>query len=359
MHAGETVALDVTGRGGVPGTGVASVVSNVTMVNPSGAGFVTVYPCRTGAPPLASSINAPARSGAVANEVIAKLGTGGQVCLFSSVDTDLLLDVTGWMPTGSALTSLAPARLLESRQAGQTVDSRFELSRRLRPGVPVELDVLARGGVPSDGVGAVVLNTTMINPSGRGFVAVYPCRAGAPPLASSLNAPNFGGAIANEVIAKLGTSNQVCVLSSVDTDLAIDVTGWLPTTSGLTSLDPARILDSRPGGQTVDRQSEPGRLVRAGETVELPVLGRGGVPQSGVTAVVLNTTMVKPAGAGFVTIFPCSTSGVPLASSMNAPKFGGTVANEVIVRLGDDDRVCLFSSVATDLLVDVTGWIAD
>lgn len=93
----------VAGRGDVPVTGVAAVVLNVTPVSPTATTFVSVYPpgsTRT----TASSVNAAAGR-TVANLVIAKLGTGGRITLFNSAGaTHLLVDVTGWMATGSAYT---------------------------------------------------------------------------------------------------------------------------------------------------------------------------------------------------------------------------------------------------------------
>src|SRR2546421_6203916 len=41
------VDLQVTGRGGIPASGVGSVALNVTVTQPAGAGFVTAYPSGT------------------------------------------------------------------------------------------------------------------------------------------------------------------------------------------------------------------------------------------------------------------------------------------------------------------------
>ena len=55
MARDTTLPLQVTGRGAVPGDATA-VVLNVTVTQPLGSGFVTVYPC--GDPrPLASNLN--------------------------------------------------------------------------------------------------------------------------------------------------------------------------------------------------------------------------------------------------------------------------------------------------------------
>ena len=90
---GNVLRVKVTGVGGVPGSGVGAVSLNVTVVDPLAAGFVTVFPC--GALPVASSLNFVAGQ-TVPNAVIAPVSVGGEVCLFSSVDTFLLADVNGW-----------------------------------------------------------------------------------------------------------------------------------------------------------------------------------------------------------------------------------------------------------------------
>jgi hypothetical protein len=95
IAAGETVRVQVTGRGGVP-AGTAGVVANVTAVFPSAPGFVTVWDC-VGDPPVASSLNY-GPGDVVPNEVIAKLSPGGELCLFTLGETDLLVDVAGLIP---------------------------------------------------------------------------------------------------------------------------------------------------------------------------------------------------------------------------------------------------------------------
>ncbi len=72
---------------------VAAVALNVTAVAPVGAGFVTVYPC--GTRPWAASVTYGAGDVA-ASAVIAPVSASGEICFFSSVDTDLVADITGW-----------------------------------------------------------------------------------------------------------------------------------------------------------------------------------------------------------------------------------------------------------------------
>jgi hypothetical protein len=117
------------------------------------------------------------------------------------------------------------------------------------------------------------------------------------------------------------------------------------------SLDPARLLDTRPTGETIDDEFDKGGQLPADGIIELDVSDRGGVPAS---AVVLNVTMIRPDGNGFVTVYPCGER--PDASSLNAPDGGGIVANEVIAKLSAEGTVCLFSSTPTNLAADVTGY---
>ena len=91
----------------------------------------------------------------------------------------------------------------------------------------------------------------------------------------------------------------------------------------------------------------------AGSVTALPVLGRGGVGGD-AGAVVLNVTVTDPQAAGFVTVFPCG-SAQPNASSLNYVA-GATVANAVVVKVGDGGQVCLFTQSATHLIADVNGY---
>ena len=84
----------MTGRSGVP-AGASAAALNVTAVDPCGAGFVTVYPCGSTAPPLASNVNYVAKE-ARPNLVVARLSSGGRACIYSMVQTDVAVDLMGW-----------------------------------------------------------------------------------------------------------------------------------------------------------------------------------------------------------------------------------------------------------------------
>ena len=244
---------------------------------------------------------------------------------------------------------LVPARLLDTRAGGQTIDGRFAGTGRRGAGSTLELPIGGRGGVPT-GAAAVVVNVTAVDALGAGFVTVYPCDAQMP-LASSLNYMS-GATIPNELVSKLSSTGTICLYTLAATDLIVDVTGWLPTTPGYTPLVPARLLDTRPGNPTIDGQYAGQGQRQLGTTLELQVSGRGGVPAD-AAAVVVNVTAVAATASGYVTVYPCDAP-MPLASSLNYTS-GATIPNELISKLSSTGTICLYTLAATDLIVDVTG----
>ena len=116
---------------------------------------------------------------------------------------------------------------------------------------------------------------------------------------------------------------------------------------------PGRVLDTRSGASTIDGTSAGVGAVRPGETLQLRIGGRAGVPADAVS-VVLNVTVTEPLAPGYVTVHACGTDR-PNASNLNYVT-GQTVANFVVARLGSDAGVCLYSFATTHLIVDVAGY---
>ena len=222
VGAGSVTEVLVAGRGGVD-VDVSAVMLNVTAVAPAAAGFLTVFPCGS-AVPGASSVNYAAGD-VVPNAVLAKVGGGGKVCVFSLAETDLVVDVNGFVPAGGSPVSVVPARVFESRVGEVTVDGVLAGGGRVGAGSVTEVLVAGRGGVDVD-VSAVMLNVTAVAPAAAGFLTVFPCGS-AVPGASSVNYA-AGDVVPNAVLAKVGGGGKVCVFSLAETDLVVDVNGFVP-----------------------------------------------------------------------------------------------------------------------------------
>jgi trimeric autotransporter adhesin len=346
-NAGSTYELTVTDRGGVSAD-ASAVALNVTAVESTGDGYVTVFPCGSDQP-TASNLNF--ETGAVVpNAVIAKVGVAGKVCLFVSAATHLVVDVDGYFPPSTHLHALNPARVLDTRLGPTTFDGQQQGVGVLGAGSTTAVQITGRASVPSDAT-AVVLNVTVTNPQAPGFATVFPC--GAPtPNASTINY-DVGSTVANMTVSKIGVGGTVCIYTSQESDLVVDVAGYFPLGSSYSALVPARLMDTRSSGPTIDGQFADVGARKAGEVTDLKAVNRGGVPESAGT-VVLNITVTEPAAAGFITVYPCGVD-TPLASHLNF-EAGATVANAVVVKVGADGKVCLFSSKSTELIVDVTGF---
>lgn len=349
---GATIAVPVAGRGGVPASGASAVVLNVTITEPTAETFLTVFPSGT-TRPLASNLNALAKK-TVPNLVVAKLGADGKVAVYNNVGTShVIYDVMGWFSdstgaAGARFSSLTPARIVDTRVGTGGFSAPVGATATISP------TVIGVGGVPASGVSAVVLNVTVTQPTAESFLTVFPSGA-ARPLASNLNFV-AGRSVPNLVMAKVGADGKVSVYNHAGTtDVILDVVGWFgavgaDTGDRFNSLSPTRILDTRSG---TGGFSAP---VGAGGTISPTVTGVGGVPASGVSAVVLNVTVTEPtASEGFLTVFP-SGAVRPLASNLNFVA-GQTVPNLVMAKVGADGKVSVFNNLGTSHVVfDLVGW---
>ena len=127
-----------------------------------------------------------------------------------------------------------------------------------------------------------------------------------------------------------------------------------PVTSAFSPLTPARILDTRPGQLDSDGHNT---ALGPGQTIEVTVTGVGGVPASGVGAVVLDLTATEPSAAGYLGVFPANEA-MPAASSLNFAA-GQTIANMVTAKVSADGKVKIYNGAGTTHVVaDVAGWFS-
>ncbi|MDE9365223.1 putative Ig domain-containing protein [Luteipulveratus sp. YIM 133132] len=222
----------------------------------------------------------------------------------------------------------------------RTVDTRVGRgASRLVAGVSVAVPVGLDSWVPADAK-AVVLNVTVLSAAQSGWLSLVPSGASS----ASGSAVNFpaGQAVPNQVIVRPGSAGAVDVTASTAADLLIDVVGYVEKDALVEPLDSARVLDTRPSA-----------AVSAGETRQVPVAGKGGVPASGVAAVIVNLTAVSTS-SGWLTAYPTGQTR-PSSSTLNYA--GATRAAMAVLKVGSDGSFSVYSSASTHLLVDVIGWV--
>ena len=192
--------------------------------------------------------------------------------------------------------------------------------------------------VPSD-VTALVLNLAVTEATGGGYITLYPC-ASTRPLSAAINF-TAGETKANLVDVMFRTDSVLCLWSNVDSHAVVDLQGF-HSTSGSGRLVPrtaVRLVDTRPTD-----------ALEAGQVLQIPVIGDGKA-RAGTTTVALNVAVDDPQRAGFLTVYPCGTNR-PWAANLNFSA-GRTISNEVMVQPGADGMVCVFTTAATQLVVDL------
>jgi hypothetical protein len=284
----------------------------------------------------------------IPNAVTVKVGTGGKIDLYQSGPgtAQVIVDVAGYFLSGDvsaagAFTGITPARILDSRTTG----GRFA-SNETR-----DLTILGAGGVPPTNVSAVVLNVTVTETTANGYLTVFPSGT-SKPVASNLNwAP--GVTIPNLVTVKVGGNGKISIYEAGagTAQVVVDVAGYYlggtPTLPGtFVALSPERVLDTRTS-----------RPVPAAGDLTLAILGKATIPATGVSAVVINTTVTETRAGGHLTVYP-GTSPLPATSNLNWSGAGATIPNLVTVQVGTDGTIKFHngSGGTTQVVADITGY---
>lgn len=343
LRAGQDVRIRIAGQGSVP-AGATAVSANFIVVNPTTSGHLTVYPCG-GSRPLAATLNYGAGRD-VANQAMIALGASGEICVSSHSDADLVIDVNGAFSSGAAqkATAVTPTRLLDTR-------SGLGGHGRVGIGQTIELAVRGFAGVPGDAT-AVAMNLTAVDPATGGFVTAYPC--GSRPVVSNLNTSPLETR-PNSVVVSLSGTGSVCLYTTVDTDLVVDVNGYFTGagTRQFAALKPIRMLDTRESDSRMNAGMGGSRLV-AGRPLRLALAGQRGIP-SGASAITVNIAATDATSPGFLTAYPCGS--VPVAANLNFTP-GVDIANGAQVMLDAQGGLCLYSSTNVHVVLDVNGaWV--
>jgi sugar lactone lactonase YvrE len=330
---------------GIPANAQAYSV-NFTVVPVDTLTYITVFP--TGQPqPVASTLNS--FDGRVkANAAIVSAGTNGAVSVFTTDDTQLIIDINGYFVPGAtdpalAFFPLTPCRLVDTRGAVGPLGAPA-LSAQQERVFPV---LTSTCQVPSTAK-AYSLNYTVVPKEPLGFLTTFPTGQTRPGV-STLNAPT-GTVTANAAIVPAGDNGDVSVFVTNDTELIIDINGYFapPASGGLSlyNLAPCRVYDSRAqiGAQPVV------------DSMAVNVVGSGCNAPASAQSYIFNTTAVPTDSLAFLTLWPHGTGERPNASALNAPD--GTVTSNMAIVPTTDGSISAFASQSTQLILDIFGYFA-
>lgn len=344
LRAGQPRTVQVSGVGGVPGSGVAAVALTVTVTGAPVAGHLAVYPDGTGWPGT-SSINFEAGR-TIANQTMVAVSATGKVTVRSGVGAaHVILDVTGWYAAGDGaipggFVGTSPRRLLDTRTTGTPLTGAAAVA---------EVPVAGVGDVPADATTAVV-NVTAVRPDGDTYLTAWPTGTTRP--GTSFVNVRRGTVVANLAVVGIGRDGAVSIAPGGSTiHIVVDLLGWTapgpPAAGGIQPVAPQRLIDTRKGAG----------VLRAGDSVQAQLTGRATVPLSRVAAVVVTITAVPTARTeGYLTVWPSGT-GRPRTSALN-PAPDRAVASTGIHAVGADGGINIYNYTATvHLVIDITGYV--
>ena len=191
----------------------------------------------------------------------------------------------------------------------------------------------------------------MTNGTASSYLIAYPSGSSRPSTSNLNFSP--GQTISNRAIVPLGSGGKITLYNFAgQVHVVVDVVGWFTDSTAAASssgrfvgMTPARLLDTRAGSGPLQSL----------ETRAVAVLGQGGVPSSGVSAVVLNVTIVNPTAAGFLTVY-ADQSAPPPTSDLNFPA-GALLSNLVVAQVGSDGKIAIYNLTGSShVVVDVLGY---
>jgi len=324
LAAGQTRMIGLVGRVGIDHES-AGVVLNATVTGAAAAGTLRMWPCAQ--PKPTATVLSYAPNDTVANTTVIRLASG-LLCVSTTTSAHLIIDAVDQFNLGSRF--VAEQKRLVNTSTGFG-------GHRLKAATWTSFTLNA-------GAQETFLNVTAFGATKPGFLSMQSCPAGDPlptgvPQVSALNFA-AGERIANMVAVPTGT--RVCAYSSVAVDLYVETIGGFPArfpAPAAGGLDTNwRLFDTRWSGIAV----------QPGVPEEVTV---GPLPLMASVALV-NITVVRPPGAGYITAYECGNPSN--TSTLNFT--GSTRAHLSMVRLSQRRTVCIRSSVATDLIVDLAGW---
>jgi len=328
----------------VPSTASAYSL-NVTAIPHAGLGYLTIWPTGV-AQPVVSTLNSDGR--VKANAAIVPAGTSGAISVYATDTTDLVLDINGYfVPTTStsalAFYPLTPCRVADTRNATGALGGPSLVGTQTRA-FPI---LSSACNIPSSAQ-AYSLNFTAVPQDGLGYLSAWPTGQTWPGV-STLNAPTNNPVVANAAIVPAGTSGEINVLGSNNTDVVIDINGYFAPPSSaaggqaLYTVTPCRVLDTRSSSGLMNG------------TLPVNVTSSScGVPSS-AEAFVLNATVVPPLGLGYLTLWP-ENEAQPVVSTLNADD--GVIASNMAIVPSTNGSIDAFSSNSTQLILDISGYFA-
>jgi hypothetical protein len=285
---GGKVRVTVTGASGVPSNAEA-VALTITVVSATRPGSITASTDGLGSPPGATNVQF--HPGRTATDLALVKPTNGKIDLWneSAGRVQLVADVLGYYVGGGTPTFDGTLRTLPPKRVVRFAHG------RIAPHTALTVKLHSAAGLPRS-AGAVAATVTVVGPGRAGSLVDYATNTTRPA------APLMDFPAARQVSTSPDSVSQFGILPVSDIQqlslfnrskgslhVLVDVVGWFPA-------GPAAVVQSE---QVVAaNRIFADNVVPAHGSDAVGVLGRGGVPKTGVSAVVVSARVAAPARAG-------------------------------------------------------------
>ena len=311
LSARTTRRVAVAGLSGVP-AGTTGVMVRLSVRNVSVAGYLQVFACDTGVPSTSTLNYNPGRLSATMTMVRV---SAGEVCLMASSAVDVRLDVVAVLAT----TGVGPQAIVTKR----ALDTR---STTPIPAGGTRSASIGAMGVPA-GSKAVTVMVTVLGPTTAGSIGVGPC-GGTPWILPF-------GAGANQVFSGVIRSNDsgLCVSTTEQVHVVLDVTAAWIGTSPLPPVPPRRLYDSR--------STSP--IAPSGKYMAMAV-------PAGATQAQLTIAMVGGSANAALLVWNCADK-PPTAAAAYTPAYTNNAVTMTLKVTGN--ALCLSSTANVHVFIDL------
>jgi len=344
---------------GVPAAALAYSL-NIAALPHAPLGFLTVWPAGV-ALPLVGTLGSPTGQN-VSNAALVPAGTSGAIDLFANANTDVIIDINGYLgpanlPQALALYLTTPCRVADTR-TGSVFSGAFgapSLSADVARTLPMPSSAC---GLPDTALG-YSLNIGAFPRAPLGFLTVWPAGASLP-LVGTLGSPG-GLVVSNAALVPAGTAAAVNLYANAVTDVVVDVNGYFGTPGSAGAvyfypLTPCRVADTRTVGSGKTGAFGPPTML-GGTTREFPIpMSTCSVPST-AQAYSLNIAVIPPGPVAYMATWAAGQAMPPLVTMLGSP-LGEIVSDAAIVGAGAGGAISIYVSNTTDVIIDIDGYFA-
>ena len=368
-----SLAIDGNTTADLPDSDISAVAISITVVDNTEGGYVSAYPDGT-AQPVTSTLNYSEEQ-ITTNNAIVPVGSDGDIDLYNSAGTtQIIVDLTGYYSTDTALTDAStyvpltdPTRVLDTLTGVSATEGTVAADSTLTLAIAGN-DTGGTSGtdIPADATGAditaVAITLTPADTAAAGQLIVYPDGDTRP--TESNETYQDGEQEASTVVAPVGSDGDIDIYNSGSdpVDIIGDVTGYYTSATTGEQYHPVsdtRILDTRLSDPNDNSDPDP---VASDATVVLSVPDTIPVPDP---SLVLDIVATEGTEAGHLVVYPGGQS-VPGTDTIDWTADQDIANLSLATTAGlssakpDDYVVNLYnSSTGTiQLIVDVSGYFA-